>query len=46
MKTRYRELSKKCHPDRVADLDDEIRRVAAARFREITEAYELIIDQL
>jgi curved DNA-binding protein CbpA len=42
VKRRYRQLSKKCHPDLVADMDEEIRRVAEERFREITEAYELI----
>ncbi|MHC4470284.1 MAG: J domain-containing protein [Planctomycetota bacterium] len=46
VRKRYRQLSKKCHPDRVADLDEEIRRVAAERFRRISEAYERIRDQL
>jgi len=44
VKRRYRQLSKRCHPDLVAEMDDEIRRVAEERFREITEAYELIRD--
>ena len=42
---RYRELARKCHPDRVADLDDEIRRVADRKFRRLTRAYEIIMDQ-
>jgi curved DNA-binding protein CbpA len=34
---------RKCHPDRVADLDEEIRRTAERRFREIREAYERLV---
>jgi DnaJ-domain-containing protein 1 len=43
IRKRYRELSKKCHPDRVADLDDEIRRTAERRFREVRRAYEKLV---
>ncbi len=43
MRRSYRELSKRCHPDRVADLDEEIRKVAERRFREIRRAYERIL---
>ena len=42
IRNRYRELSKKCHPDRVADLDEEIRRTAERRFREIRKAYDML----
>ncbi|MEN8148497.1 MAG: J domain-containing protein [Planctomycetota bacterium] len=43
IRKRYRELSKKCHPDRVADLDEEIRRAAERRFGEVRKAYDLLI---
>ena len=43
IRRRFRELSKKCHPDRVADLDDEIRRAADRRFAEVRRAYDLLI---
>jgi hypothetical protein len=41
---RYRELARKCHPDRVADLDDEIRRLADRKFRRIKAAFEIILE--
>lgn len=44
IRKRYRELSRKCHPDRVADLDDAIRRTAERRFREIRRAYDLLME--
>jgi len=43
IRKRYRELVKKCHPDRVADLDEEIRRTAEWRFREIRNAYDTLV---
>jgi DnaJ-domain-containing protein 1 len=45
IRRRYRELSRKCHPDRVADLDEEIRRTAERRFREIRRAYEALMGE-
>jgi DnaJ-domain-containing protein 1 len=42
---RYRELARKCHPDRVADLDEEIRKVADRKFRRLTRAYEIVMAQ-
>jgi DnaJ-class molecular chaperone len=42
IRKRFRDLSKKCHPDRVAGLDEEIRRTADRRFREIRRAYDLL----
>lgn len=44
IRKRFRELSRKCHPDRVADLDEEIRRTAERRFREIRRAYDLLME--
>jgi len=43
IRKRFRELSRKCHPDRVADLDEEIRKVADRRFRRIRAAYEALL---
>lgn len=36
----YRELMKRYHPDRVADLGDELRRVAHEKTVEIQRAYD------
>jgi hypothetical protein len=41
---RYRELSKQFHPDRHPGLADEAKKVLAARFVEITNAYRLLIE--
>ncbi len=38
----YHDLVQKYHPDKVEGLDDEIKRIAQTRFREIQEAYENI----
>jgi hypothetical protein len=43
IRKRFRELSKKCHPDRVADLDEEIQRAAKRRFGEVRKAYEFLM---
>lgn len=39
----YRRLALECHPDRFHDASDDARAEAAARFREITRAYEELI---
>ncbi|MEC7983809.1 MAG: DnaJ domain-containing protein [Myxococcota bacterium] len=39
IKKRFRELARECHPDRAGDSEE-----MAARFAEIREAYELLID--
>ena len=36
----YRRLASECHPDRYHEASDEARADAAARFRQITRAYE------
>lgn len=48
IKKRYRELSKKYHPDMLnaKDLPPEITELAAEKFKEITEAYRCIMDHL
>jgi DnaJ-domain-containing protein 1 len=43
IRKRYRELARKCHPDRVAGLDEEIRRTAERRFREVRTAYDMLV---
>lgn len=40
IRTRYRLLAKKFHPDRHVHLGDAAAREAAARFREVRKAYE------
>jgi hypothetical protein len=39
----YRRLATECHPDRFHESSEEARVEAAARFREITRAYEELI---
>ena len=46
VRERYHELARKCHPDRVADLDREIRLLAERKFRRLTRAYELAMENL
>jgi DnaJ like chaperone protein len=38
----YRQLMAKYHPDKVADLGDEFRRLANDKFEEIEEAYAIL----
>ncbi len=45
VKGRYRSLSLRCHPDRVADLDEEIRGVAERKFRRLRSAFDLIAKE-
>ncbi len=40
IKKAYRELVKKFHPDVVAHLGEEFRRLSEAKMKEITQAYE------
>jgi DnaJ like chaperone protein len=46
IKRKYRELTKKFHPDKLAakDLPPEIASLAVEKFRQIQEAYERIIS--
>ena len=39
----YRRIVTEVHPDRVHDAADEVREAAAARFIEVTRAYELLM---
>lgn len=43
IKAAYRRLAKVHHPDRFADLDEEIVKAATISFRRIREAYELLM---
>lgn len=42
VKKAYRRLAMKYHPDKVEGMGDEVKKNAAAQFREINEAYEQI----
>jgi DnaJ like chaperone protein len=42
VKTAYREMAKKYHPDRVIHLGEEVRKAAEEKFRKVNEAYEAI----
>lgn len=42
VKRAYRRMAMKYHPDRVADMSEEIQQNAARQMREINEAYEVI----
>ena len=40
--TAFRSLSRKCHPDKVAHLDEEFQQLAERKFRRLRRAYELL----
>ncbi len=42
IKKAYREMAKKYHPDRVANLGEDIRKAAEEKFRKVNDAYEHI----
>lgn len=42
VKRAYREMAKKFHPDRVANLGEDIRKAAEIKFQKVNEAYETI----
>jgi len=45
VKKAYRKMAKKFHPDRVANLGEDIRKAAEVKFQKINEAYESIIKK-
>jgi len=42
VKKAFREMAKKFHPDRVANLGEDIRKAAEIKFQKVNEAYETI----
>jgi DnaJ like chaperone protein len=45
VKKAYREMAKKHHPDKVAQLGEDIRKSATEKFQQINEAYDIIRKQ-
>jgi DnaJ like chaperone protein len=45
VKRAYREMAKKHHPDKVANLGEDVRRAATEKFQKISAAYEEIKKQ-
>ena len=45
IKAAYRELAAKYHPDKVQHLGREFRELAEKRFKEIQQAYEILISK-
>ncbi len=45
IRRQYRRLARTCHPDRVADLDPEIRALAEKKFRRLRSAYERLSNE-
>jgi DnaJ like chaperone protein len=45
VKKAYREMAKKHHPDKVANLGDDVKRAATEKFQKISAAYEEIKKQ-
>ena len=45
IKTAYRRMAMKYHPDKVATLGEDVRKAAETKFRSIQEAYESIKKQ-
>lgn len=46
IKTAYRKMAKKYHPDKVAHLGEEHRKGAEDKFRQVQEAYEMLQAEL
>jgi molecular chaperone DnaJ len=44
IKNQYRKLAKKYHPDRYANASDEERKEAEEKFKEISEAYDVLTN--
>jgi DnaJ like chaperone protein len=42
IKKAYRRLAKEYHPDKLVGVNETIKKIAEEKFREITEAYELL----
>ena len=45
VKKAYRRMAMKYHPDKVANMSEEVQQNAARQFREIKEAYEQIMER-
>lgn len=46
IKNAYRRMAKECHPDTLpAKCNDDEREIAVARFRAITEAYDVLLKK-
>jgi DnaJ like chaperone protein len=45
IKKAYKQLANKYHPDKVAHLGDEFRKLAEERFKEIQEAYQKLSSE-
>lgn len=45
VKSAYRKLVKKYHPDRLGDVGDDVKEAAAEKFRKVQEAYEFLSEQ-
>jgi len=42
VKTAYREMAKRYHPDKVSHLGEEVKKAAEEKFQKVNEAYETI----
>lgn len=45
IKAAYRKMAKKYHPDRLGDVDEEVRKSATEKFRQVQEAYEKLTQK-
>ena len=45
LKSAYRKLAKTWHPDKFGDKSDKEKREAEEKFKEITEAYNVLSDK-
>lgn len=45
IKTAYRKLAKKYHPDRLGEVGEDIKEAALEKFRKVQEAYEYLSKQ-
>ena len=42
----FRQKAKKCHPDRVAQMDEEFQELAHRKFRDLKAAYDTVVEDL
>ena len=42
MKRAYRKMANKYHPDKVAHLGDDLRKIAEEKFKAVNNAYQTI----
>ena len=45
IKSAFRKMAKKYHPDRLGEVGDDVKEAALEKFRKVQEAYEFLLKQ-